>query len=318
MKPILKVHLTDFWPNFNYTRNFFLTLLSRQYQLVLSPEDPDILIYSCYGADHRNYKCIRIFYTSENQRPDFTACDFAITFDYFDDPRHYRWPLYAYYIDQYKSLDLLGPRTREMATEKWQSKKKFCCMVVSNGHAKKRIDFFNHLAQFRPVDSGGKILNNVGGPVPDKLEFIKDYKFVIAFENSSSNGYTTEKLLEPLMMDCIPVYWGNPRVGEDFNRNAFLNYSDFRSEEELIKKMLEIENDPETGINMLLEPKFPGNKIPESIREENLLRFFQNIIDHRSTIRPVATTFKRHVHYIKRKIVLAEHYLRSLLGRNFR
>ena len=72
------------------------------------------------------------------------------------------------------------------------------------------------------VDSGGKFLNNVGGPVTDKLSFIKDYKFVISFENSSYPGYTTEKILEPMLVNSIPVYWGNPLVYNDFNYRTYI------------------------------------------------------------------------------------------------
>ena len=84
------------------------------------------------------------------------------------------------------------------------------------------------------------MLNNVGGPVADKLAFISEYKFVIAFENSSYPGYTTEKILDPFLVCSIPVYWGNPLIENDFNKMAFLNYFDFDSESDLHQKMLEI------------------------------------------------------------------------------
>ena len=49
--------------------------------------------------------------------------------------------------------------------------------------------------------------------VSNKMDFIKDYKFVISFENSSNPGYTTEKLIEPMLVNSIPIYWGNTEVG---------------------------------------------------------------------------------------------------------
>ena len=85
-------------------------------------------------------------------------------------------------------------------------------MLVSNPNAKEGIDFFNALSVVKHVDSGGRHLNKIGYSVDNKMEFIKDYKFVIAFENSSYPGYTTEKILEPLVAGCIPVYWGSPAV----------------------------------------------------------------------------------------------------------
>ena len=72
------------------------------------------------------------------------------------------------------------------------------------------MDFFVKLSKYKQVDSGGRTLNNIGGPVEDKMEFIKDYRFVISFENAEYPGYTTEKIIQPMFVDSIPIYWGNP------------------------------------------------------------------------------------------------------------
>src|SRR5207249_8371440 len=45
-----------------------------------------------------------------------------------------------------------------------------------------------------------------------KRAFISQYKFTIAFENSSYPGYHTEKILDPMMVDSLPIYWGNPCI----------------------------------------------------------------------------------------------------------
>ena len=88
-------------------------------------------------------------------------------------------------------------------------------MLVSNPNSKERINFFNALSKVKKVDSGGRYLNNIGYVVEDKMALIKDYKFVFAFENSSFPGYTTEKILEPLIANCIPS------IGEPFNWKRF-------------------------------------------------------------------------------------------------
>jgi hypothetical protein len=105
----------------------------------------------------------------------------------------------------------------------FKSKQKFCCMVVSNAHAKERIRFFEQLSKYKKVDSGGRFLNNIGRSIDEKMEFIKDYRFVISFENSSSPGYTTEKLIEPMLVNSVPIYWGDPEVGRYFNTKIFVN-----------------------------------------------------------------------------------------------
>lgn len=85
---------TDFWPNFNQTTNYFLQLLGQKYDIKLS-DRPDFLIYSVFGRKHRKYKCVKIFYSGENVRPNFDECDFAFSFDYLLGRHHYCLPLYA-------------------------------------------------------------------------------------------------------------------------------------------------------------------------------------------------------------------------------
>lgn len=139
------------------------------------------LFYNDNKKDYLNYKCHRIFFGYENVRADWSICDYVFDPDYYrNEPRHKRYPLWSGY--NIKSLTLPKDVTE------FSRKKKFCCMVVSNSNAKERIDFFHKLSSYKRVDSGGKFLNNIGYPVNDKKEFIKDYKFVISFENSSSPG----------------------------------------------------------------------------------------------------------------------------------
>ena len=165
--------------------------------------------------------------------------------------------LYSLYIDDHHLNDSIeNIKTKGELREIWGKKDKFCSMVVSNPRAKDRIEFFKSLSKVKQVDSGGGVLNNVGGRVKDKLEFINDYKFVIAFENEIYDGYTTEKIIEPIFKDCIPIYWGNKLVHKDFNPKRFINYHDYETEEDLFKKLVEIENNPELALNIISEPIF--------------------------------------------------------------
>lgn len=309
----LKLKFTDFWNDWNKNEgNFFYTIFSKHYDIEFS-DDPDILFYSNYGKEYLNYDCIRVFYSAENQRPDFTGCDFAISFDYVNKDSHLRFPLYGMYVVPEK---LLTQRTREELVEIWEQKTKFCCMVVSNMYSKKRIDFYHRLSKYRDVDSGGKYLNNVGGPVRNKLEFIKDYKFVFAFENASYPGYTTEKIIEPLQVNSIPIYWGNPLIGREINEKRFINYDDFASEDELIRELIAIESDVERAIHILSQPVFPGGQVPYCVDWDNLLHFFDQIVSSRDKIVPVARTHKKIIHFFKSRSAVLQARINSKLFRN--
>lgn len=294
----IKVNFVDFWPGFKKENNYFYNLLVRKYEVIIDKKNPEILFYSCYNSEYLKYNCIRIFYTPENISPDFTACDFAFSFDYNKNKNHFRLPYYSVVIDKHNMLDKLETIiTREKARAIWQTKTKFCCILVSNPHAKERLDFFKTFSKIKKVDSGGSVLNNIGGRVADKYDFIKDYKFVIAFENSCQEGYTTEKILDPIFKDCIPIYWGDPKVTKDFNKKRFVDYNDFDSEELLINRLLEIDQNDELAIEMLLEPPFSDTKIPHHKEHEQILEILSEFLE--SEKKPIAQQFWKYIHHIK-------------------
>ncbi|MDP4272627.1 MAG: glycosyltransferase family 10 [Bacteroidota bacterium] len=271
----LKINFVDFWPDFDATSNFFLDLLKTRFDLEIS-DSPDFIIYSVFGTTFRNYHCTRIFYTGENIRPNFDECDFALSFDFIEHPRHFRLPLYVLYLKDPKQLvkeDTFNPE------KILQEKSKFCNFIYSNGSAQERIDFFEKLSKYKKVDSGGRVRNNLGCFVLDKLDFIKDYKFTIAFENSSYPGYTTEKLVHPMLVHSLPIYWGNPRVDEDFNPKSFLNYFSFDSDEELIARIIGLDRNDELYCRYLREPYYYHNEPNKYVKPEYVLGFFEKIFE---------------------------------------
>lgn len=293
---IIKINFTGFWhqntPEVIQQHNPLFNLLARRFELEIS-DSPDFLIYSCFGSDfgydYLRYDCVRIFYTGENVRPDFSECDYAFSFDYPVSDRNYRLPLYG--------LDWQLDRLREVKNidRIMQEKSGFCNFVYSNDLAKERIEFFHKLNNYKKVDSGGKVLNNIGHPVGDKLQFMKNYKFSIAFENESYPGYTTEKILHAMIARTIPIYWGNPLVGRDFNTRAFINCHDYNSFDEVIERVIEIDSNDELYREYLSEPGFANGIDNEFINDENILDRFEQIFSNKE-IRPVASKkdiFKR-------------------------
>lgn len=70
-------------------------------------------------------------------------------------------------------------------------------------------------------------------PVDYKLTALKDYAFSITFENSKSDYYFTEKLMDCFTTGTVPIYWGCPSIGEFFNINGMIivdNEEDFINE----------------------------------------------------------------------------------------
>ena len=234
-------------------------------------EEPEFLIYSCFGNEYLKYKCVRIQYVGENIRPNFNECDYAFSFDYPITERNYRLPLYRL-DDAYEQLKQVKNVDRIIT-----QKHRFCNFVFSNKTAKERIKFFRKLQNYKIVDSGGKVLNNVGYLVEDKVTFQSQYKFTIAFENSIYPGYTTEKILHAMIANSIPIYWGNPLVSRDFNPKALIDCHEYNGLDEVIRKVIEIDQDDELYRKYLSEPYFPNGSENEYVKEENILDRFEHI-----------------------------------------
>ena len=90
----------------------------------------------------------------------------------------------------------------------------------------------------------------------------------LAFENTSSPGYITEKLVEPLLAGCIPIYWGAPDVSRYFNPQCMINVSEFTDMRDAVEHILQVASDPERMRAILDAPAFPGNVPPECLSPE--------------------------------------------------
>ncbi|MCD7976212.1 MAG: glycosyltransferase family 10, partial [Tannerellaceae bacterium] len=116
----------------------------------------------------------------------------------------------------------------------------------------------------------------LGHGVKNKFSFIQDYKFTIAFENSSVSGYTTEKLVDPMSVNSLPIYWGNPDVNLDFNINSILHLKNENQIEEIIAQIIYLDTNDVAYSKKLKEPWLKNNLTLETWIEK-LDIFLHNI-----------------------------------------
>lgn len=268
---------------------FILKVLNEHFEVV-ECESPDFIFYSVLSRDYLSYDCVRIFLTQENILPDFNVCDYAIAYPYMEfEDRYLRYPLYL--LPSRKKSDSSYDYNLELAEHKHENienllkeKTEFCSFVVSNDRAAKcRQDVFERLSTYKPVNSGGRFMNNIGGPVESKLQFQKKHKFSIAFENTSTSGYNTEKLMQAFAAQTIPIYWGDTSVAKVFNPKAFINCHDYgltgydvtKNEAAIagiIERVKEIDNNDDLYMSMMREPTFLGSY--STVREASKLESF--------------------------------------------
>lgn len=282
----LKIAFTDFWKGFDPHDNFFTEALNDVICTEVCPpdNDVDILFYSCFGSqDHFRYRRpIRIYFSGENDVPNFNECDYAISFhDIHFHNRHIRLPLYCVY-DEFAAMTH-GDR---ISCEK-PFERDFCSAVISNAGPdsdQTRLRFLAQLGKYKTVASGGRYANNVGDPVPDKIAFISKYKFNIAFENCRVSGYTTEKLLEPLYAGTVPIYYGNPDAASDFNPRCFININDFNNFDDAIDYIKKVDNDESLYMSYFNEDPLSGSTTIHW--QQQLASFLSNAIQAGKQISP--------------------------------
>jgi hypothetical protein len=275
MKNKIKINFSDFWGGFDKTDNYFYNLLKEEFDIEIS-NNPDVLFFSVFGNQHQSYQCKKVFYTGENVAPPLGYCDYSFSFDYLDDSRNYRLPHYLLY-DGYYELE------RPKIIEESMANRSFCNFVASNGNCNERNSFVQELSKYKKVDSGGRWMNNIGYAVPDKRKFQSEYKFSVAFENNAYRpqhpGYTTEKIMEPMTVNSIPIYWGNPLINKEFNQKSFVNFYDFNDINKMIEYIIELDKDDTKYLEMLNQPWFTGNSIPDNNKLENIKSFLYKIFN---------------------------------------
>ena len=274
MKKTIEIDFIDFWPGFNKENNFFTILLRKNYNVCIS-DHPNYIFVSLFGTDYLNYNAIKICFIGENSRPNFTLYDYILGFDWVSlGDRYYRLPLYR--LDNHYPMLFNRLEIKQIPT----TKNKFCNYIYSNANADQhREEFFSLLNEYKKVDSGGRHLNNLGYYVGDKLAFQSDYKFTIAFENTSHPGYTTEKITDAYIANTVPIYWGNPEVVKEFNSDSFINCHDFEKFDQVIEYIKKVDSDDDLYLKMLNAPIF-SPKILESLEEDAILSFLDNIFSN--------------------------------------
>ena len=279
----IKIYFCGFWESFDYENNFITNTLRKKY-IVIIDKCPDYVFFTRFDSEIYKYQCVRIFYTAENFSPDFNLCDYAMGFDELNfGDRYLRYPLYlvpdyTYYAGDNYSEDFERALNKHKFTkEDLDQKKGFCCIVVLRAGCREREDFFYTLDKYKKIASGGGWNNNIGGPVEDKFLFNTKYKFSIAFENSSTPGYTTEKLMQAFGAKTVPIYYGNPHIADEFNEKAFINAHKFKSWEEVVEEVKRIDNDDELYLEMMRQPAFVPGVVKEKHKE--LEDFLSNIIE---------------------------------------
>lgn len=215
-----------------------------------------------------SYDRINIMLGTEMHYPDLNIYDYAIVYDEFNDTsnRTCRIPYISlFFRDNNKLLNEII--TAEEAKKILSEKEEFCNFIYSNANAHPfRDKLFYALSEYKPIDSLGKHLQNKkvdnGGCCTENTNWLEEsinmkqkYKFTIAAENAMAVGYTTEKIMSSFAANTIPIYFGNPRISDDFNPGAFINCNDYDTLDDIVRYVKYVDETDEEYIRILTTPR---------------------------------------------------------------
>ncbi len=220
-------------------------------------EHPDIYYadMSVFAYDPAfEYLCRRVLLTGENVLPDYEFFDWTMT-PYADGPHNLR------------ILPTSVPgEAEETPQEILRGKTKFCSFLYADPCCAPRNEFFDLLSRHRRVDALGLLMRmHPRRPntwprfredwIDGAVELQRAYKFVVSFENSLGAGYTSEKICVAFRANAVPIYWGNPKIVEDYCAESFINAHDFPSLEALVEHVLKVDADDDLYLSYLAAPR---------------------------------------------------------------
>ena len=235
----------------NYLRNNFKDKYT--FEIV---DNPDYLLFSFYGYNHRSRKyrdSIKIAIYEEGFIPSFNEEDytFGVARIYYLD-RYFRKSTLLEYLGDLTNEDFRKARKNALNGPK---REKFCGAVIN--HEKNedhfREKFINELNKYKNVDLGGEINNTIGYNVTNNVDFFKTYKFSIAFEKNSGDGYATGHIINSLLAGTIPIYYGDYLIDEYINPNTYILVRNDIDLLEKIEYIKEVDKDDELYKKFLME-----------------------------------------------------------------
>jgi len=246
-----------------YFEEIFKRSLIKNYIIVNNYEEADVLFDSVFDYSIVNWKDwkIKIHLSGESRTREKECFDYARYENYHVILRGHSseqniidLPGFAPYVLCNNLYDRLVNRSHTTTP----IPENFCCFIVTNWGTPCRNKMFEELCKYKKVDSGGKFNNNIGYVVEGRyweqqmIDFIKQYKFVICFENTKEDNYITEKIINPFLAGAVPIYWGTDSRNNIFNKNSYLAWDEVNDPtyEQIINEIIKLDNNDEAYLAM--------------------------------------------------------------------
>lgn len=276
----MKIYCHNFWEgfyndidciNFQFVRILF-SKIDKNISLTKNINDADIYMDTAFGSltSMQKYKCLKIHFAGEKYLKNYNYNIILSGMESNYEHNRIDIPLFVWYIYNTNYISKLMCPVRNTDHN---IPEKFCIFVVSSDDdtdgCRMRKLFFTELNKYKKVDSYGKIMNNMNKYAPGKywseeyIQLLSQYKFVIAFENAKVNGYITEKIINPLLSNSIPIYYGSESIDKIFNSDRFIYLKNNNDIENAIDRIKYIDDNNEEYIKIVESDIFKDGIFPK-------------------------------------------------------
>lgn len=142
------------------------------------------------------------------------------------------------------------------------------CAYMYSVDVEHRIKYFNLLSFYKTVHALGASCKNTDIPITRDIndenityndiaiDIYTNFKFVLSLENKNKDGYFTEKIINPIIANSVPIYWGNDKIFEYINKKRVIYINDFESDQKLLEYIAYLDNNEEEYEKIVHEPIF--------------------------------------------------------------
>lgn len=276
-KESLKVYFHVFWSGFFERTNavhvdFFKNLLEGIFEkniILGTREDSDILFETVFEPSIVKEKSWKYkFLFCGESRLLYNTDDYDIVFNSKRNEKNtINMPEFIPYIYCNYPIDWL--ESKHLMVKDENKCEIPIASIISNDSFSIRNWLLSWLMSHIPVVNFGTFMNNVGGLISFKYnskEFsniLKQFHFIVAFENSVDDTYITEKIFHALISDTIPIYFGSNNITDYINKDRILiiQKGDVESVNKVINEILYLLNNKEAYNKKIRQPIFTNGKL---------------------------------------------------------
>jgi len=260
-KYLIKLYISEFIKLY-YTKliSIIINIIPNIKILDYYDEDVDILLYTCHDKLNLNNTNINICINGENRECQ-ELTDIAII-----TRKNYSYSYNIYFPQMFASL---WERKNDYYIIKNNTREYFCAYMYSYD-VEYRVELYNFISKYKKVDALGKSCSNIENSdrhiYNDNITYndiavekYSKYKFVLALENTIYDGYITEKIINPILANSIPIYAGPKDVFNLINKKRVIYVYDFNNYDDLLNYIIKVDNDNNLYNSIISEEIFIGN-----------------------------------------------------------